>query len=109
MYKYELEKQRIFTEDGQETFLKIRDKVHKLLNQSGSVDSARFDLSSEGLDRECEMARRRVMAHVHNFIYSKAKIVFLDSVVGNTASPLEIVRFYRQTGVMFIPPAPYLG
>ncbi len=69
----------------------------------------RLDLSSEGLDRECEMARRRVMAHVHDFIHRKTRIVFLDSVVGNTASPLDIVRFYRQTGIMVIPPAPYLG
>lgn len=37
MYNYQNERQRIFTEDGQETFLKIRDKVHLLLKQSGAV------------------------------------------------------------------------
>ena len=29
MYKYQTEKSKIFTEDGQETFLKIRDKAQK--------------------------------------------------------------------------------
>ena len=37
MYNYQTEKQRIFTEDGQEMFLKIRDKVQQLLKQSGAV------------------------------------------------------------------------
>ena len=37
MYNYQTEKSRIFTEDGQETFLKIRDKVQQLLKQSGAV------------------------------------------------------------------------
>jgi hypothetical protein len=37
MYNYQTEKPKIFTEDGQETFLKIRDKVHHLLKQSGAV------------------------------------------------------------------------
>jgi len=37
MYNYEKEKQKIFTEDGQETFLKIRDKIQHLLKQSGAV------------------------------------------------------------------------
>lgn len=37
MYNYQNEKQRIFTEDGQEMFLKIRDKVQHLLKQSGAV------------------------------------------------------------------------
>lgn len=37
MYSYQAEKSKIFTEDGQETFLKIRDKVHKLLKLSGAV------------------------------------------------------------------------
>ena len=36
----------------------------------------RLDLSSEGLDRECEMARRRVMAHVHDFIGKQASWLF---------------------------------
>ena len=37
MYKYEEQKQHIFSEDMQETFLKIRDNVHKLLKSSGAV------------------------------------------------------------------------
>jgi len=37
MYNYQIEKQKIFTESGQETFLKIRDKVQFLLKQSGAV------------------------------------------------------------------------
>jgi hypothetical protein len=37
MYNYQTEKQKIFTEDGQEIFLKIRDKVQQLLKQSGAV------------------------------------------------------------------------
>ena len=37
MYNYQTEKSKIFTEDGQETFLKVRDKVQQLLKQSGAV------------------------------------------------------------------------
>jgi 23S rRNA G2069 N7-methylase RlmK/C1962 C5-methylase RlmI len=37
MYNYQTEKSEIFTEDGQKTFLKIRDKVQQLLKQSGAV------------------------------------------------------------------------
>jgi len=37
MYNYQTQKSKIFTEDGQETFLKIRDKVQQLLEQSGAV------------------------------------------------------------------------
>lgn len=37
MYNYQTEKSKIFTEDGQKTFLKIRDKVQQLLKQSGAV------------------------------------------------------------------------
>ena len=36
MYNYEEQKQKIFTENGQEMFLKIRDKVQLLLKQSGA-------------------------------------------------------------------------
>ena len=36
MYNYENEKPKIFTENGQEMFLKIRDKVKMLLKQSGA-------------------------------------------------------------------------
>jgi anion-transporting ArsA/GET3 family ATPase len=37
MYNYQTEKTKIFMEDSQETFLKIRDKVQQLLKQSGAV------------------------------------------------------------------------
>jgi hypothetical protein len=37
MYNYQTERSEIFTESGQIAFLKIRDNVHKLLNQSGAV------------------------------------------------------------------------
>ena len=37
MYDYEVEKSRVFTEEGQVTFLAIRDNVKKLLKQSGAV------------------------------------------------------------------------
>lgn len=37
MYNYQNEKQRIFTEYGQEMFLKIRDNVQRLIKQSGAV------------------------------------------------------------------------
>jgi len=37
MYNYQTERAKIFTEEGQETFLKIRDKVKLLLKQSGAV------------------------------------------------------------------------
>ena len=37
MYNYQNEKSKIFTEDGQVVFLKIRDKTQQLLKQSGVV------------------------------------------------------------------------
>ena len=37
MYNYQTEKQKIFTEDGQEMFLKIRDNVQRLIKQSCAV------------------------------------------------------------------------
>ena len=36
MYKYEEQKQNIFTEEGQAMFLKIRDKAHELLGIAGA-------------------------------------------------------------------------
>ena len=36
MYNYEEQKQNVFTENGQEMFLKIRDKVQLLLKSSGA-------------------------------------------------------------------------
>ena len=37
MYRYETEKPAIFTEDGQEVFLKVRDGVGRALKLSGAV------------------------------------------------------------------------
>ena len=49
MYKYEEQKQKIFTEKGQEVFIKIRDNVQKLLKQSGAfmMQNAIVGYSSE--------------------------------------------------------------
>ena len=35
MYEYEKEKQNIFTDEGQRTFLKVRDEVNRLLEIAG--------------------------------------------------------------------------
>lgn len=40
MYSYETERPWIFTDAGQRTFLRIRDRVAKLLAQSGAVRMA---------------------------------------------------------------------
>ena len=37
MYKYEEQKQKLFTEEGQIMFLKIRDNIYKLLSTAGAV------------------------------------------------------------------------
>lgn len=37
MYKYDEQKQAIFTEEGQKMFLSIRDRVKRLLKTSGAV------------------------------------------------------------------------
>lgn len=36
-YNYQTERREIFTEDGQTTFLKIRDNVQSLLKKAGAV------------------------------------------------------------------------
>ena len=36
MYDYNIEKHKMFTEEGQRRFLKIRDKVYKLLKDAGA-------------------------------------------------------------------------
>jgi len=38
-YDYRIERPKIFTEDGQETFLKIRDRVKSLLSNAGAAMS----------------------------------------------------------------------
>jgi len=37
MYDYKVERKRVFTEDGQVTFLAIRDNIKRLLKESGAV------------------------------------------------------------------------
>jgi hypothetical protein len=37
MYSYQTERARVFTEDGQVQFLKIRDNAKRLLDQSGAA------------------------------------------------------------------------
>ena len=37
MYSYSQERHVLFTDDGQKMFLAIRDRVHRLLRQSGAV------------------------------------------------------------------------
>ncbi len=36
-YKYEIEKPKILTDEGQRIFLKVRDRVHRLLDEAGAV------------------------------------------------------------------------
>lgn len=36
MYKYKEQRNRIFTDEGQKDFLKLRDRVNKLLDISGA-------------------------------------------------------------------------
>ncbi len=48
MYKYEDHKEKIFTEDGQEKFLKIRDKVQALITVAGCCIMARSIQGSSG-------------------------------------------------------------
>lgn len=37
MYRYEDERHKLFTDDGQRLFLKVRDHVHECLKMSGAV------------------------------------------------------------------------
>ena len=37
MYQYQTQREELFTEQGQEMFLKIRDNVNALLDKSGAV------------------------------------------------------------------------
>ena len=49
MYKYEDEKPKIFTDKGQRNFIKVRDRVKKLLEESGAfmMFSALKDISGD--------------------------------------------------------------
>jgi len=48
-YNYEVEKQKIFTDVGQREFLKVRDRVKKLLDEAGAfmILAALKDISGE--------------------------------------------------------------
>lgn len=66
-YNYELEKPKIFTEQGQRDFLKVRDRVHKLLTDAGAfmMFSALKDVSGDAwlmmayVDRMVELGEIR--------------------------------------------------
>ncbi len=45
-YSYEVERERLFTEEGQRVFLKIRDQVNYHLRESGAI---RADKAFQGL------------------------------------------------------------
>lgn len=45
MYNYKEQRNFVFTEEGQETFLKIRDKVHNTIKIAGAI---RMDSAIEG-------------------------------------------------------------
>ena len=49
MYKYEDEKQKIFTDKGQRNFIKVRDRARKLLEEAGAfmMFSALKDVSGD--------------------------------------------------------------
>lgn len=39
MYNYQTERPKLFTEEGQIMFMKIRDKAHKLLKEAGAFSA----------------------------------------------------------------------
>jgi monomeric isocitrate dehydrogenase len=47
-YRYEDEKPKLFTESGQEMFLKIRDNADRLLEQAGAAMSGRITSNVTG-------------------------------------------------------------
>lgn len=48
MYEYKIERESLFTEQGQRMLLKIRDRVHFLLKQAGAVRMQEATLGSSG-------------------------------------------------------------
>lgn len=48
MYKYEDEKYKVFTEEGQRGFLKIRDRTHRLLKEAGAFKMSAAITGSTG-------------------------------------------------------------
>jgi len=75
MYNYQNEKHKIFTEEGQEMFLKIRDEAHRLLNVAGafSLFNATKNCSGEVwammacVDRLVELGEIVEIANTHTF------------------------------------------
>ena len=47
-YQYQAERPRLFTEEGQVMFLKIRDRVHRLIQDAGAFDMFRATLEAGG-------------------------------------------------------------
>lgn len=64
-YSYSMERPKLFTEDGQRQFLKVRDLAHKLLEQAGAVSSGKLFvvgdawLSLACMDRLIELGELR--------------------------------------------------
>ena len=52
MYDYSVEKKKVFTEEGQIKFLKIRDGVKKLLSKSGAITMGRAMSLDTGISWE---------------------------------------------------------
>src|SRR5438270_855499 len=48
MYNYKEYKKEVFTEEGQEMFLSIRDRVHNILQQSGAITMAKAIYGESG-------------------------------------------------------------
>ena len=53
-YNYETEKPKILTDDGQQKFIKVRDRALKILDESGAADMSH--LMSEGGDSWTQIA-----------------------------------------------------
>lgn len=50
MYRYEQEKPKLFTDEGQRVFLRCRDRVQSLLRQAGAVRQLEVDRNLGGWD-----------------------------------------------------------
>ena len=50
MYKYEEQKQKIFTEENQKLFLEVRDYVHKLIDEAGAFTMRKAFMLPDGID-----------------------------------------------------------
>lgn len=66
-YSYQAERAKLFTEDGQEMFIKVRDNVHELLDSAGAFQAGKAWQGVSGdswkmlacLDRLVEMGEIR--------------------------------------------------